>query len=448
MGSLSASTGEVDLAPPAGVWMSGFSGRVLPSTGVHDSIMARALLLDDGCARLAIVSCDLLGLTPLAVAQLRDRIARQTGGTVAADSVMIACTHTHSGPASLPMRGVMGCVDGPWLRNASRKIVELVAGLARTLRPARLAVGRTTLGGVGFNRQDPTQPVDEELIAVAVDALDGERATPIATLAAYATHAVVLGPANLLLSGDFPGAAARALAAARGGIGLFLQGASGDVDPVVNRDRGWGTGTFDDARLIGECISHEAMTTLAGARWTDDPEVRTARTVLRVPLDRAPPPAELERLAAAFDAERSATHSLPGRLADELAAEAMLDWVSELASAERLGIVPRFLPAELFVAGIGDLRIVGAPFEIYSGIASEIRRGLRPLPTIVAGCANGLYGYCPTTIARRQGGYGPESSHRWFPALLTPVGFGADKLLVREARAMGRKGVVSRQCER
>jgi len=48
VGELTALAGKVDLAPAAGSWMTGFAARVHPATGMHDPIMARAVLLDDG----------------------------------------------------------------------------------------------------------------------------------------------------------------------------------------------------------------------------------------------------------------------------------------------------------------------------------------------------------------------------------------------------------------
>jgi neutral ceramidase len=262
MATLRAAAGQVDLETPVGSWMSGFAARIEPSSGMHDPIMARAVLLDDRNAALAIVSCDLVGFTTDAVARMRGRIEAATGGAIRAAQVLIACTHTHSGPASMPFRGVMGHVDGPWLQAATRKIVDLVAGLVPNLAPARVASASTVVAGVGHNRQDASRPIDDRLGVIAVDADDGPA---IATLLNYATHAVVLGPDNLLISADYPGEVARCVSESRGGIGLFLQGACGDADPAVYRDRGWGTGTFDDAREIGERLAEAAGAGLRGA---------------------------------------------------------------------------------------------------------------------------------------------------------------------------------------
>lgn len=444
MAALRAAAGEVDLAPPAGTWLSGFGARIEPSTGIHDPIMARALLLDDGAASLAVVSCDLIGFSTQAVARLRERIAAATAGAIPAAHVLIACTHTHSGPTSMPFRGVLGNVDGAWLAGAMRKIVDLVAGLPGNIAPARIASASADVTGIGYNRQDASRPIDDRMRVLAVDGEDG---SAIATIVNYATHAVVLGPSNLLVSGDWPGEAARAVARSRGGVGLVLQGACGDADPVVYRDRGWGTGTFDDTRAIGERLADAAaaaLGTLDGAAWSGDRGIRVARERLAVPLDPLPTVDELQALADRFEADRRRARERPDGRKDELIAEAMLDWAADArtALAERRSRRSRVRPtidAELFVAAVGDARIVGVPFETYSGIALRVAEALWPLTTVFAGYANGVLGYCPTRWAKDQGGYGPVDSYRWFPELASAIGYGADDLIVRRAIALAGK---------
>jgi hypothetical protein len=70
---------------------------------------------------------------------------------------------------------------------------------------------------------------------------------------------------------------------------------------------------------------------------------------------------------------------------------------------------------------------------MYSQIGLDIRRQLAARTLLVAGYTNGLIGYLPTDAAKDQGGYGPSSSHRFFPELLTATGYGADAAIVRAA---------------
>lgn len=430
MGKLFAAAGEVELKPPVGGWMTGFAARIQPSTGIHDPLMAHAVLLDDGETRLAIVSCDLIGFTPSAVTEMRQRIAAKSG--IPAANILICCTHTHSGPASMPFRGALGHVDNAWLSKAQDKIVELVAGLPPTLAPARVSYVSTRVPGIGYNRQDQAHPIDEELCAIAIDSADG---SAIATLVNYATHAVVLGPSNLAYSGDFPGEAARQIQALRGGVGLYLQGACGDVDPLVYRERGWGSGTFEDTCQIGQRLAGAAAGVLSGAPRTDDVRLHVGRKIIQVPLDPPPSPAALAELIAGFEADRERARAESNSM-DEQIALAMLGWAEELQRALQAGAVPQTVSAELFAAGINDLRLVGAPFEAYSDIGLGIKAGCRPGQALFVGYANGLVGYCPTRWAKEQGGYGADSSARWFAGLLTAIGYGADELIIREGVAL------------
>jgi hypothetical protein len=429
MANLRAAAGQVDLSPRPGLWMTGYAARITPARGVHDPIMARALWLDNGESALVIVSCDLLGLAPAAAAALRLRIARRA--PIPAGNILICCTHTHSGPACMPMRGVMGRVDHTWLAEAGDRIVQLVIGLAADLKPARLSFAATTVAAIGFNRQAAGRATDEELSVLAVEAFDGES---LATILAYATHAVVLGPDSLDYSADWPGAAAAAIASRRGGVGMVLQGACGDVDPLVQQERGWGQGTHDDAQQIGQRLAEEAAALLADAPRKSGVSLRVANASVAVALDRPPSPTELAEMTAAWERERTETTGA----VEARTLAAMLDWAAELRQAMTRSAVPSSIAAAVSVAALDDIRLVGLPFEAYSDIALRIKKDLSPSRTVFAGYTNGLIGYCPTRRAKDEGGYGPAASARWFSGLLTPIGYGADDTLVREAASLAR----------
>ncbi|MDH7603214.1 MAG: neutral/alkaline non-lysosomal ceramidase N-terminal domain-containing protein [Armatimonadota bacterium] len=437
MGELKAAASAIDLNARPGQWMTGYGGRVDPAIGTHDPLTARAVMLDSGGTRLVVVACDLLGFEPAFVKRLRRQLKRKVG--LPESALLVACTHTHSGAASMPMRGQMGNLDNDWLQMVQRRLFNLVCSLSERLEPAQLAWGSTTVPGVGFNRQDRSHGVDAELVALTVERRDG---SSIATLVNYATHAVVLGPQNLLFSGDFPGAVARRIDDLTGGVGLYLQGACGDVDPVTQLEKGWGRGTFDDCEEIGKRLAEAAVSCLAGRSRTASAFVNSALGMATIPLDEPPPLAEIDRLIRQFKSEQveASVGSEPDRIKAQTAG-AMLQWARSLRARMVRGTVPRELSIEIYAARINDLRIVGLPFETYTdiglGIKCEVRSKCGPeTPVMFVGYANGLYGYCPTTWAKEQGGYGADVSCRWFSALVTPIGRGADGILVREATAL------------
>lgn len=94
--TLRAGAARTDITPPVGVWLSGYGARKEPSSAVADPLYAKALVLDDGQSRIAIVSADLLWLPLEITRQVRKRVQNETG--IPADHIMVCGTHTHWGP--------------------------------------------------------------------------------------------------------------------------------------------------------------------------------------------------------------------------------------------------------------------------------------------------------------------------------------------------------------
>ncbi len=72
------------------------------SQGVHDPLFARALVIansEDRAEAFAIVSVDVCGLDTEQSKAARAATEARTG--IPASQIMIAATHTHSGPATL-----------------------------------------------------------------------------------------------------------------------------------------------------------------------------------------------------------------------------------------------------------------------------------------------------------------------------------------------------------
>jgi hypothetical protein len=438
--SLSAAAGKVDLSAKPGLWLTGFGDRERPSEGKLDPIEARAAILADQERAVAMVVLDLIGLDAESVACIR---AHAPGV-----EVLVSCTHTHAGPASMRLRGVMGFVDREWLAAALRRTGDLVAGLLGSLRPATMAFGTAEAAGLAYNRQPGGGPLVETVTAIGVRDSNG---APLATIGSFACHPVVLGNRNFVLSADFPGAFARAIDAT-GGVGLFLQGCAGDIDPALHRDRGWGAGAYDDVQAIGARLAEAAGDALAGAAWRADVTVRAASRHVRVPLAPRPAPEGLADFEAGHRAALEAAMSLPDPLAEALGAGAqpsvrapreacvpmaMLEWLQDYRRLERDGQLPGHVSAEVWLARFGEWRIVGVPFEAYTGVGQVMAEALRPGPALALGYANGLIGYLPTDAAMAQGGYGPGDSHIWFPKLPNPVATGAAGVLIDAARSVG-----------
>src|ERR1041384_906446 len=92
---LRVGTAEVVITPPTGIPMAGYYSTRL-STGVHDDLHAKAIVLSSGGQQAAIVACDLIGIPPAVIEEARELIQSATG--IPGGNVMISATHSHTGP--------------------------------------------------------------------------------------------------------------------------------------------------------------------------------------------------------------------------------------------------------------------------------------------------------------------------------------------------------------
>src|SRR5262249_21913137 len=247
--TLTAGVARVDITPPAGVELWGYSNRSGPATGALDPLYARALLLDDARNAVAIVTLD-LGRT-FGQAQMntvRERVRRE----YRVNDVMFIASHTHSGP-SIDEDYENGAVPD-WERRALDKIAQAIGEARSRMVEARIGVGfgQTIIGHNRWLIQSDGSvkmlwrnsagqtggPIDPTVGVIRIDDTQGN---PIAILVNYACHPVVFGPDNLRYSADYPGAMARLVEKSfdgnkdKGPICFFLQGAPGDINPMVDK---------------------------------------------------------------------------------------------------------------------------------------------------------------------------------------------------------------------
>lgn len=225
-GTLSAGAGVAPIDVPRGGAIGGFPRLSYRSGGQRDEVAARALLLESGGRRVALVSMEIL----LVPGELADAV-RARVGDLHLDAVIVAATHTHASPGGYwdnlaAERLALGAFDG-----AARAAVERAAELAirrglAAAKPARVSIARGRAEGLVRNRGDGGER-DARLTVVRLAASGGE---PIAELVLFGAHPTVLGKENRLVSGDWPG---RFMAAGRHGVRLHLQGVIGDQTWVL-----------------------------------------------------------------------------------------------------------------------------------------------------------------------------------------------------------------------
>src|SRR5262249_8262079 len=119
------------------------------AVGIHDELYARALVLDNGEQRLALVVADLIALPFAMSQQIREKIGAALG--IEPKAVMLHCTHTHGGPY-LGVFRTMGEADPAYSDVLARKLIGVATQAATRLLPAHLTYGEAS-AQIGVNRR-------------------------------------------------------------------------------------------------------------------------------------------------------------------------------------------------------------------------------------------------------------------------------------------------------
>jgi len=370
---LLAGVGRSEITPEPGGPMCGYGDRGnLPSVGIHDRLYCRSLFLQQESLRIALVSCDMLVYTP----ELREAVMERIAGAKV-DHVMLAATHTHSGPGGykkgwLIGRLVMGTYSEAMFDFLADRIAEAVVASSRRLRPATVGSGTGAAPELIRNRRHEGGPTDPEVGLLRVDGRDG---APLALVVNFAAHPTVLSPENLDYSGDYAGLTARRIEEATGAVVLFFIGANGDQGPCCPGYGEWDEDherQIEQAEAIARALSEE---TLRIMDFIDTSSCRTLETAHRL--------VDLPRV--------------------NLRASCFKYVFAPLLRLLFHGI---FYGETVFQAvRINDLVMVGVPAEISSAIGGKIKEEHGRGRTMVVGLANDGVGYVLEEEDYGTGGY-------------------------------------------
>jgi hypothetical protein len=254
------------------VFLAGFQGN-RRATGIDTDLYVRTLaLLEEDGRPFALAVCDLIGVLRPDTLAVRRAVA-----DLDAD-VVVAATHTHSGPDTIglwgPDEGTSG-IDEAWLAGTREAIAASIRSAVAALEPASMRVATASVTGVIRNYRDP-EIVDTEIAVLALDRPDG---SAIATLMNVPVHPEVLNGDSTVVGGDMAGAGARALEAARGGAAVWAGAGMGGMQSPEEGPR-----TPAEAQRKGRMCAEAALAALARAPSAAEPRVRVRSAEVELPL--------------------------------------------------------------------------------------------------------------------------------------------------------------------
>lgn len=417
---LRAGAAKVDITPTK--WpiflVGSFSER--GATKAYDPLHARALVLDDGTTRIAMVVVDNC-LIPREVLDDAKRRATKASG-IPADRIMISATHTHSAPAAKSSKAIGYTASPDYLNQMKDGIAEAIRLSVKRLQPAEIGHGVVAAPKHVFNRRwfvareampmnpfgntndivkmnpgrkpgwliKPAAPTDPDVSFLSVRSRAGK---PIALFANYALHYVGRVPSGGV-SADYFGRFARLIHKRIGGgddfVAIMSNGTSGDINNINFTDPWPRRDYFEQQDIVADYVATKVMAGLSKVKYREWVPVKMVQRELSI-KNRKP---TKERLAQSHEYLAAPdSKKLPPR------AKAYAQWSIDLHN------MPVAEDVIVQAIRIGAVGITTIPCEVLVEIGLDLKKRSPLKPSFTVELANGHYGYLPTPRQHKLGGY-------------------------------------------
>jgi hypothetical protein len=390
LAALRAGAARVDITPAANALPRGFEG-------INDPIFVRAIVVDDGSTRAALVTVD-AGAVPT---DLWSQVSQQeqTQLRIPAANLLLTATHTHSVPFGLG-------------RELAPRIVQAISQAADRLQPARMAYG-TGVSYINVNRNliDPQThrwwegpnyegPSDKTVAVVRFETLDRK---PIGVYYNYAVHGVLNGQLDQI-SGDIPGATSRYIEDSLddAAVAVWSTGAAGDQNPIyfqqtydlrdirikdyasrgidiANAMPPGGQGLNRKDPKVAKLMNQQRQMTVSMGQMLGEEVLH----VMRAGLER---PVESARISGA-----QKTVTCPGRKRTD---SGRAGYPGTYTDADPV-------PIRLSLVQLGDIALAGVNAEVFTTVAQRLKRESPLKHTMMVTLTNGMApsGYIPNDAA-------------------------------------------------
>lgn len=420
--TLKAGSATANITPPLGTRIpGGFRPRY--AENVDDELFAKAVVIDNGTTRIAIVTCDLIAIPEKVADAAKARIADRCD--IPPAHVMINATHTHTAVAIADLLGVDE--DTEYTEWVPLKIADAVELAVWRLEPARVGFASVDEERITFNRRwhmrdgtvrfnpgiehpdlvKPTGTIDPEVAMMFVEAADD--GTPISAVANFSLHYIGTDNSNAL-SADYFGHFDRRMRHYLGDtcISLLWNAASGQINNTdFSGQTKWTASGHQQAVKMANVLAghfivemqlmemHEtldlsgdlAILTFQRKEITAE-DLKIAEQVLSVPQ-------------GTYDAYETGPFSW---VVGERIPQALVDVYAR--ECQRLAKLPTQMTAPVQVIRLGEAAIVALPGEVFVETGMNIKSKSDAKPTFLVSLANGYIGYiCTDKALIEEGGY-------------------------------------------
>lgn len=421
---LKAYMARADITPPCGLELAGYPHYPRNNEGAHDPLYAACMYLQNGEKTLVTVTLDLLFFSKVHVKTAREKIKALCG--IDGDSVMISCSHTHSGPwasGRLDIESLEAGKEQPkeYVESLINTIVALVKECKDNAFDAEFTAGTAMCGaesGVGGNRRVKGGPHDPLVSVMAIR--DGAKRVR-GMMVNYTLHPTFIHEWSNVCTADYPCYLKKQLEELEAGVIVgFAQGTSGNQSSRYYRQGE----SYDEAERVGRILGRAAHSVLDGAKWDANPALASASTEIEVDIRDFGTEEALRARVAEDEAVYKELYAKYGQSTNRdeyclwqnanlklLGSEDQLGYIVMKKKGIKIELLEQEVPAEVQVFKIGGTCLIGLQGEVFVEYGLYLK-AMAGFGTVIINELSGgvLPGYLYTPESLVTGGYETDTS--------------------------------------
>lgn len=375
---------------------------------IHDPLLAKALVLDDGEKQLVFVECDVISMHDAVTQQVRSVI--QDRLSIPGDQIFLAATHTHTGG---PVR------EFAYREFVTGRIISAIEQAFKSRTPQQAGYASIDNNRLSFNRRyrmkdgsiktnpgkmnpDVVQssgPIDPEVQILVFGQPEKSFHT---ILVNFALHTATLEMP--VYSADYPYFLHRTLQWYYGSdiLTVFAQGTAGNINHwnVFSPDPQEG---YEEAERIGTTLAGSIIEALTQPVWMKN--IRLAHSRETVRIDAYPVSNEDIHRAEKILEHPITKKITPPYLYMQPEPVLQMHWAKKIMQVKQQSVPYYDVDVQVFALG-QEAAIVGLPGEIFAETGLAIKGESPFKQTLVVELANQWIGpYVPPRQQTEEGGY-------------------------------------------
>jgi neutral ceramidase len=421
---------QMNITPPVGGRLAGHFYEIF-STGIHDSLWAKAVVLQQGKEKFAFVFCDLIGLTENISTAARKLASLKTG--IPVRNILIAAAHSHTGPLFYGFQHTYfhseamanGGVDPHERTDYPNFLIhQLETAIVKangTLKPIEIEAGVAEQGNLSFNRRyymkngtvlfnpgplnpeivGPAGPIDPSVGILLIRNARSKKYE--AGLTVFAMHADCIGGTEI--SADYPYYIEQTLRKRFGNkfMSAFALGPSGDINDIdVKKDQP----IYSDSntKKIGETLGGSLIKAIPKLELISKPSFAMLSSkislLLQVPtLEQIDSAKKLINNLYKVSQTGMYLKNAGGESGDFLKRVEMSKYIALESQKESVQVEVQVFRID------SETAIVGLPGEIFVELGLAIKKRSPFKNTLLMTVCNDKTSYIPTKKAFKEGSY-------------------------------------------